>query len=147
MEQSYSQISTGFINDVEKFSKARLKRKAELIRIYEEAIKSRNEKLFDDLVFTAKYVQGLMRAIKTGADNTEINNLEQIKKDFSDNVLKVVVQIKEIISSSDESLKEHFNHTYFELSQQGFLSLSELLYDLEWAKMYLNDLKRKNNKR
>ena len=145
MEQSYFQMSSDFINDVEKFSKAKLKRKAELIRIYEEALKSNNEKLFDDLTFTAKYVQGLMRVVKSGSVNSDIKNIDSIKKDFSDNMNKVVLKIRDLISSADENLKIHFEQTYFELSQQGFLNLAEIISDLEWTKMYLNDSKRNQN--
>ena len=98
--------------------------------------------MFEDLAFTAKYVQGLLRIVKQAAVNTEINNLEQIKKDFSDNMEKAAAQIKEIISHADENIKFHFEQTYFELSQQGFINFSELLSDLEWAKQYLNEKKR-----
>ena len=145
MEQSYFQISSDFINDVEKFSKDKLKRKAELIRIYEEALKYKNEKLFDDLAFTAKYVQGLMRVVKSGSINPDIKNIDSIKKDFTDNMNKVVLKIRELISSADENLKIHFEQTYFELSQQGFVNLAELLSDLEWTKIYLNDSRRNQN--
>ncbi len=145
MEQTYFQISSDFVNDVEKFSKSKLNRKAELVRIYEEALKSGKEKLFDDLTFTAKYVQGLMRIVKSGSVNPDIKNIDSIKKDFTDNMNKVVSKIKEIISSADENMKTHFEQTYFEMSQQGFVNLAELLADLEWTKMYLNDSRRNQN--
>lgn len=135
-----------FVNEVEKFSNSKLKRKAELLRIYEESINNNSESLFEDLIFTAKYVQGLLRIVKSGAVNSEINNIEQIKKDFSDNLEKAAVQIKEIISHADGNLKTHFEQTYFELSQQDFINFSELLSDLEWAKQYMNEKKRSFNK-
>lgn len=143
MAQVYSKLAADFACEVEKFSKSKLKRKAELIRLYEEALKYRKEKLFEELVFTAKYVQGLMRAVQAGTYSSEISNIEQIKRDFSDNLNKVVVQIKEIIVSAGDEMKSHFENTYFELTQQGFLNLSELLNDLEWSKMYINERKRK----
>jgi len=74
--------TSDFINEVDKFSKSRLKRKAELIRIYEEAVKNNNQKLFDELVFTAKYVQGLLRIVKGGNFDPGVNNLDQIKRIF-----------------------------------------------------------------
>jgi len=131
-----------FVDAVEKFSGEKLKRKAELLRVYEEAVKNDNMELFDDTIFTAKYVQGLLRVVKNGTQNPEVQNLESIKKDFSENMNKVVSQLKEILTTADEELKSHFDKTYFELSQEGFLNLAELLNDLEWTKMYLNDLKR-----
>ena len=137
--------SSEFIDQVEKFSKSKLKRKAELLRVYEEALKNNNLKEFDDLIFTAKYLNGLLRIVQKESMNSEISNFNEIKKDFSDNMNKIVQQIKGIISNADEQLKSHFDEVYFELSQQGFLNLSELLSDLEWAKMFSNEIKRKHN--
>ncbi len=143
MSQFKENNSAGFINEVEKFSGSKLKRKAEVIRLYEEAKKHQKEFLFEDMVFTAKYVQGLMRAVKSASGNSEITNIEQIKKDFSDNVKKVVDQIRDIISNSGDEMKSYFEKTYFNMTQQSFMNLNELLYDLERCKMYMNDLKRK----
>lgn len=131
------------INEVEKFSRSRLKRKIELLRIYEEAVKYSNIKEFEDLAFTAKYVQGLLRVVKSGTANPEINNIEMMKNDFSDHMKKAVDQIRGIISNGDEILKQHFENTYFELTQESFINMSELLSDLEWAKMYMNEIKRR----
>ena len=36
-----------------------------------------------------------------------------------------------------------FESTYFELTQESFINMNELLADLEWAKMYLNEIKRR----
>ncbi len=138
-----SEIAAQFVNEVEKFSHSKLKRKIELLRIYEEALKFNNEKEFEDLAFTAKYVQGLLRVVKTGTVNPEVQNIEQIKKDFSDNMNKTVDRIKKIIAGASEDLKLHFEKTYFELTQDSFINFSELLSDLEWAKMYLNEIKRR----
>jgi len=132
-----------FVKEVEKFSRGRLKRKIELLRIYEEAVKYSKIKEFEDLAFTAKYVQGLLRVVRTGSADPEVNNFEMMKNDFSDNMKKTIEQIRGIISSGDDTLKQHFENTYFELTQESFINMSELLSDLEWAKMYMNDLKRR----
>ncbi len=142
MDEFVTQASE-YIAQVEKFSKSKLKRKAELLRIYEEVLKNNNEKDFDDLIFTAKYVNGLLRIVQKNYSASEISNLDEIKKDFSENINKVINQIKKIISHTDEQFKSHFDEVYFELSQQGFLNLSELISDLEWIKMFSNEIKRK----
>ncbi len=131
-----------FVNEVEKFSGINLNKKAELLRVYEECLKTGKEKVFEDLAFTAKYLRGLMRVLQNGSNNPHVNSLEQIKKDFSSNIKKVKEQIQDIISNSDEQLKKHFDENYFEMSQAGLTNLNELLSDLEWTKMYLNDQKR-----
>jgi len=134
-----------FIDEVEKFSGTNLNRKAELIRIYEESLKSGKEKNFEDLIFTAKYLRGLMRVLQKGSDNPEVQSLDKIKKDFSANLKKVVDQLEKITENSDEGLKNHFEENYFKMSQEGLINLNELLADLEWVKIYLNDQKRQKN--
>jgi hypothetical protein len=136
------QNTADFVNEVEKFSGTNLNKKAELLRIYEESIKSGKGKTFEDLVFTAKYLRGLMRVLQNSTNNPQVNSSEQIKADFSANIKKVKDQLKDIISNSDVELKKHFDENYFEMSQEGLTNLNELLVDLEWTKMYLNDQKR-----
>jgi hypothetical protein len=131
-----------FAESVEKFSGSKLKRKIELIKIYEESKKNKDEKLFEKLVFNSKYVMGLMRALQKSSSLIEKKDLERIKINFSDNLKATITQIKEVLRNCDEESKKHFNETFFVLSGESFLNLTELLSDLEWAKMYLNFKKR-----
>ena len=139
-----SNNAADFVNEVEKFSKTNLNKKAELLRIYEECLNSGKEKVFEDLVFTGKYLRGLMRVLQNGSNNPKVDSLDKIKADFSSNIKKVIVQVKDIISDSDAGLKKHFEENFFEMSQEGLTNLNELLSDLEWTKMYLNNQKRQN---
>ena len=134
--------ASDFVNEVEKFSGTNLNKKAELLRIYEESINSGKEKVFEDLAFTGKYLRGLMRVLQNGSNNPQVESLDNIKADFSSNVKKVITQIKDIISDSDEALQKHFEENFFEMSQEGLTNLNELLVDLEWTKIYLNDQKK-----
>lgn len=136
-------LAAQFVDEVEKFSRSKLNRKIELLRIYEEALKLNEEKEFEQLAFTAKYLCGLLRVVKTGQLNPEVKNIERVKKDFSDNMDKVIELIRKIIAGVDEELKEHFETTFFKLSQESLINLNELLLDLEWVKMYLNEIKRR----
>ena len=131
-----------FVESIEAFSDYKLKRKVELLRLYEEVQKNNDFRLFEDMVFNAKYIMGLLRVVKSSANIPEIHNIEQIKKDFSDNMEKIVEQLKTITRNSTVEMKEHFEDTYLKLSQEGFLNLSELLSDLEQVKKYLNEKKR-----
>jgi|YelNatPaOPRAMG01_1025707.scaffolds.fasta_scaffold04171_5 hypothetical protein len=134
--------SSDFAESVEKFSGSKLKRKIEIIKIYEESKKNKDEKLFEKLVFNSKYVMGLMRALQKSSSLIEKKDLERIKINFSDNLKATITQIKEVLRNCDEESKKHFNETFFVLSGESFLNLTELLSDLEWAKMYLNFKKR-----
>jgi len=142
MKKDYSN-SVEFVEEVEKFSRSKLNKKAELLRIYEEVVKNDKQKIFEELAFTAKYLRGLMRVLQKGMENPEVKSLEHVKKDFSSNIKKVKEQIREIISNGEDSLKNHFEEKYFAMTQEGLQNLNELLSDLEWTKKYLNEEKRR----
>lgn len=131
--------------EIDSFSGSKLKRKDDLKILLYICFEKEKPELLEDVSFTAKYIMGLQRVIKKGTMNPEINNLEQVKQDYTDNIKKSVEQLKELISLTDEKVKTHFEDTYFELSHQSFQSLSELLEDLEWTKMYFNQQKRQTS--
>ncbi len=132
------------VDGINVFSNFRLKRQDDL-KILFEADNQTEKSLLGNLSFTAKYILGLQRVLKKGSVNPEITNVEQVKKDYSDNIQKSIDQLKELINLSSEKIQDHFQKTYFELSHQGLKNLNELLEDLEWTKMYLNQLKRQSS--
>ena len=134
--------ASDFINEVEKFSKKSLNRKAEMISIYDAAIDSNQVSIFRELCFTAKYLLGMMRVLQEGSSNPQISSLDHVKKDFSSNLNKAIEQIRQIIYSADESQKKYFEEEFFVKSHTGLTNLNELLFDLERAKLYFNYLKR-----
>jgi hypothetical protein len=142
MSQSYFRDSRELLKNVDEFSNFKLQRRDDLQIIFTEGVKEKNNKLFEDLVFTAKYVQGLMKVMKTGQENSEVKSLEHVKNDLSKNMEKVVDQIRQIISDSSQSDKDYINKTFLQMNPNAFKNLNDLLYDLDWTKKYLNDLKR-----
>jgi hypothetical protein len=142
MSQSYFRDSRELLKNVDEFSNFKLQRRDDLQIIFTEGVKEKNNKLFEDLVFTAKYVQGLMKVMKTGQENSEVKSLEHVKNDLSKNMEKVVDQIRQIISDSSQSDKDYINKTFLQMNPDAFRNLNDLLYDLDWTKKYLNDLKR-----
>jgi hypothetical protein len=142
MENQINYNAPEFFIEVEKFSKHSLNRKAEMIIIYDAAIDSNQMNIFRDLCFTAKYLVGMMRVLQEGGNNPQISSLDHVKKDFSSNLAKAIVQIKQIIVGADKSQKEYFEEEFFMKSHAGLTNLNELLADLESTKLYLNYLKR-----
>lgn len=142
MDNKINFNASDFLNEVEKFSKQSLHRKAEMITIYEASVNSNQLGIFRDLCFTAKYLVGMMRVLQEGGNNPQVSSIEHVKKDFSANLTKAIEQIKQIIYSSDESQKNYFEEEFFVRSHAGLTNLNELLADLESAKLYLNYLKR-----
>lgn len=138
-------LIAGIIEEIDDFSQHRLNKKTDLKILYSLSIMEDEGKTFEELSFTAKYVQGLMRVLKTGTSNPEVKSLEHIKKDFAHNMQKIIDQMKEIVVNADEQIKRYFEITYFDMSQQGMQNLTLILSDLEWAKKYFNMQKRQNS--
>lgn len=140
-----SNLAAGVVDQIDDFSQHQLIKKTDLKTLYLLSVEKGNEKAFEDLSFTAKYVKGLMRVLKTGPANPDVKSLDHIRKDFTHNMQKVVDQMKDIVVNADEKIKSYFDSTYFDLSHQSIQNLNLLLSDLEWAKKYFNERKHLNS--
>jgi len=129
------------IEEVESFSGNRLNKKEDLKLIFDAADTGGKIKELEELAFTAKYIIGLQRVLKKGGGNPEITNLEKIKKDYSDNLTKALMQMKEITKNLPDEKKDELNNNYFILTHHSLENLTALLEDLEWTKMYFNSQK------
>jgi hypothetical protein len=134
-------IDKNILNDVELFSDSLLKRKADLQIIIDESLGHKFETGFEELTFTGKYVQGLKRVLQKGADFQEIDNLDHVKKDLTENMENVIGDIRALLIHSSETNKKYFEDTYLSLTPNCFQNLNDLLGDLEWIKKYLNHQK------
>lgn len=132
------------IDEINKFSHDRLKRKEDLATLINLCYSGENEQLIEDLSFTSKYVQGLFRVLKLSSSNAEVKNTSIIKRDISANMEKIREKIEQILSSSNKQTRQYFEENYLRLSQDNLLNLIELINDLEWTKKYLNYQKREN---
>lgn len=135
-------INNNILNDVELFSDSLLKRKTDLQIIIDESLKNNFETKFEELTFTGKYVQGLKRVLQKGGDFQEIDNLDHVKKDLTENMQKVIENIRAILIHSSEKNKKYFEDNFLSLTPDCFQNLNELVEDLELVKKYLNHKKR-----
>jgi hypothetical protein len=140
-----SKLTAGIIEEIDEFSEFKLNKKTDLKTLYSLSVTADKGKTFEDLSFTAKYAEGLMRVLKTGINNPDVKSLEHIKKDFTHNMQKIVDQMKEIVANADDQIKRYFEMTYFDMSRQGMQNLTLILSDLEWAKKYFNMQKRQDS--
>jgi hypothetical protein len=143
MQRKYPKNPVDFINKIEKFSGSKLNRKAELLIIVEEAEKNRNEKIFEDLIFTSQYLKGLMRTLQSSSENPAVKNMDHIKKDFTSKLQKASDLIRQILSSANEGVKDHFEKTFFGPAEVSLYNINELLADLEWTEKFLNEQRKK----
>jgi len=138
-----NKLPPNFLNEVEEFSGKSLNKQNDLKVILDVFNVNEKFKEFEDLSFTGKYVNGLFRVLQNSVKIPEVENIDQIKKDLSENMEKVISQLTEITSYMNEKNKMLFEDNYLKLSQSSLQNLQQLVEDLDSIKKYLNFLKRK----
>ncbi len=133
--------SKQLLDEVDKLSNQMLKRRDDLLALFQCAETQRLGSNLEETAFTAKYIMGLLRVLKAANENSEIADLDNVKKDLASGFEKVKNEIQQI-TKKDELLKIRFEAEYFGMNQTAFAALNELLNDLEWTKKYFNILKR-----
>jgi hypothetical protein len=131
-----------FLGEVEKFIGSSLQKKDDIKKLIDIVVADKKVKEFDDLIFTSKYICGLMRVMKNAPGVPEVSSIDHVKKDLSENINKAVDQLKELLSESSKKERDYFQNTYTQLSSENFNNLQKLFSDLESVKKYLNQLKR-----
>lgn len=140
-----NKLQSTFLKEVEKFTGKLFNRKDDL-KIIIEAF-NHNEKIedFEKLTFTGKYVNGLFRVLNNSIKIPEVESVDHIKKDLSENMEKVILQLKEITFKMNAEDKKKIEDNYLQLSQNSLLNFQQLVEDLDTIKKYLNHLKRRDS--
>lgn len=87
-----------------------------------------------------------MKVLQVNIDIIDVPNINEIKKDLSENISKVTSQLKSLLEFTGGETRNYFQKEYFDLTQNAFNNFNELLSDLEWTKIYFNTEKREIKK-
>lgn len=142
---SLTVFQNDFLDSVEIFTERKLHHKKFLQQLIDETSQHDLFEKFEELAFTGKYVNGLLRAVKIGQSNPDVTNLQMIKDDLMSNMEKVISLIKEITSNLNDDTLNEIKIKFIELSKEQFTNLTQLIDDLDQVKKYLNHLKRTEN--
>jgi hypothetical protein len=121
----------------------------ELAYLIELAETSHKGKLFYDIQFSAKYLNGLGKILRTGVAATGKNEngnppqspedvMEKIMKEYKNNMLKLTSYLKDLLLEADENVKTDLENKYLALSGESLVKLTTLIYDLSWLKKFNN---------
>jgi hypothetical protein len=149
-----SENTAEIISDIKKFSGSKLKNEQDISVLIEAAFEKDKKKLFNDLVFTAKYLNGLGKILHSNNSNSpasaepkidsgkiDENAEEKIRNEFKQNMLKLSSQISDIIINIPAEDKKSFENKYLAMNRTSLVNLTNLIYDLSWVKKYLNSRK------
>lgn len=142
-----SQNTNDILLELNEFSGSKLKNIPDLSLIIE--IASADEKLFYDLQFSAKYVNGLSHILQKNISISQNMNgfsvaaaddeaKEKISKEFKDNILKFCDLLRKVLKYADKETKNSLELKYLSLTRESMLNLNTLIYDLSWLKKYNN---------
>lgn len=131
-----------FIKQAENFTGHIFNEKNDVREIIDAAFAAGKEKEFDELIFTAKYLRGLIRVIKKAPGIPEVENVDKTKEDISENFKKITGQLRSILSAAEDKIQNFFEEKYLALSAESIANLNLLLEDLEAVKKYSNFIKR-----
>ncbi len=155
-----SQQTQDLIIELNEFSGSKLKNIPDLTNVVEIASRSGNYKLYNDIQFFAKYVNGLSKILQDSisvssnregfslpaerageagvSPQSEEEAKEKIKREFKTNILKFTELFKELLKHADKDIKREFENKYLSLTKESMLNLNTLIYDLSWLKKYNN---------
>ncbi|HWA06525.1 MAG TPA: hypothetical protein VG961_08255 [Ignavibacteria bacterium] len=134
------------------YSGNKLRNVIELMVLIEIAAQSGKDKLFYDIQFSAKYLNGLGKILqsnvalttqkKPGSNGEESQTAdearEKIMKEYKNNMVKFTNYLKDLLLDADEADRKEIEDKYLTLSRTSIVNLTTLIYDLSWLKRYLN---------
>lgn len=133
----FSDTTNSLIEKINDHSQKPLKNVYEVSVIIENTKKDRNVELFKELIFTAKYVNGLKSVLSNQIINRD-DFMERMFEEFNKNIQKFSDNLKISIESSGDKIKSHFNGKYFELNHNCMINIMELIEDLSKCKEFFN---------
>jgi len=140
-----NKLQSTFLKDVENFTGKLFNRKDDLKIIIEAFNYDDKIEDLEKLTFTGKYVNGLFRVLNSSIKIPEVESVDHIKKDLSENMEKVILQLKEITSKMNAEDKKKIEDNYLQLSHYSLQNLQQFVEDLDNIKKYLNHLKRRDS--
>ena len=140
------------IEELYVYSGKKLKNVIELMVLIEIADQSGKDKLFYDIQFAAKYLNGLGRILQSnvaittqkkpgsngGEPPTADEAREKIMGEYKANMIKFTNYLKDLLLDADEADRKEIEEKYLSLSRTSMVNLTTLIYDLSWLKRYLN---------
>ena len=147
-----SKKTRAVVTELFEFSGSNIQNSDELSVLIELADRSKKEKLFYDIQFVSKYLNGLGKILKTGISlpqgkSTNGNDSSQVSPDdakekimaeYKSHMLKLTNYLNDLLIDADESTKSEITEKYLSLSRTSIVNLTTLIYDLSWLKKFYN---------
>lgn len=136
------------------FSGNKIKNPDDIAYLIEISHTTNQRAYLNNLMFTAKYLNGLGKILHTGITNIKANknnsqaketmerdSINKIRNEYKINLEKFLIQFEEIVKSSAGDEYLNFKNKYLASTQISMINITNLIYDLSWLKKYYNQNK------
>jgi hypothetical protein len=150
-----SQKTSDLISELDRFSGSKIKNADDLSFLIEITESSQKQKLFGDIQFTAKYLNGLTKILESNVNLSTNKNTgngepqpdigesrEKILQEYKANMLKLIAYLKDLLTEADGNVKGMLEEKYLALSKESMKNMTTLIYDLSWLKKFNNSKRR-----
>ncbi len=131
--------------EVLKLSGGTLKKPEDLKLIINSALNQNKLETLESLSFYAKFSDGILSVIRKNNPAVPQEYFSKAEEEFKNNFAKVRSCLEEILTNESEFIKSILTDKYLQLSQFGLENLSELCSDLNYLKLFFNDMKKGRN--
>lgn len=144
-----SQKTKDTLLELNEFSGGKIKNTLDLSYLIEIAEISQKDKLFYDIQFTAKYINGLTKVLQSNVNLTPkpqtgefVSDPEaaraKVMEEYKKNAVKFTAYLKDLLADADEDIKNSMEERYLQLNRTSMVNLTSLIYDLSWLKKFNN---------
>lgn len=147
-----SDETTSLVNDLIGFSGSKIKNPDVVAALIQLSRNSGKDKLFYDLQFSAKYLNGLGKILqsnvavttqkKPGENGGPMPTAEEarlkVMNEYKSNIVRFQNYLKDILIEADETDRNELEGKFLTLNRTAMANLTTLIYDLSWLKKYFN---------
>jgi hypothetical protein len=140
------------VEELNSFSGSKIKNPDVVAALIQISSNSGKEKLFYDLQFSAKYLNGLGKILqnnvavttqkKPGENGGPMPSAEEarlkVMNEYKTNIVKFQNYLKDILTDADETYRTELEEKFLALNRTAMVNLTTLIYDLSWLKKYNN---------
>ena len=127
------------LSEIQNHSGNKFKFPDELGFIIELSTYPGNSKIFDEIIFTGKYLNGLKSILLKESGSEE--SKQKIFIEFGSNLELLIRDLTSILKSQKNKLSELFNKKFLDNNSESLVNLTGMIEDLALVKNYFNDLR------
>lgn len=140
------------VAELTEYSNGKLKNASDIEILIELSALSGKDKLFYDIQFAAKYLNGLGKILQSNVaittqkkpgENGETpptaeESREKIMGEYKSNMIRLSNYLGDLLTDADDDVKTDFRAKYLSMNRTSLVNMTGLIYDLSWLKRYYN---------